>query len=217
MAIGIIGALALLHRTFHRSPFRARVHILGRFLTCPFLRTLPALPRNATILDIGAGHGAFAKLAVADGARRVVALEPDLRKTLTSYDDPRVAFVAGFDDAIRGRFDAITMFDVLYRVSRNDWDRLFRDVRSRLAADGVFLIKELDPEHRVKSFWNRIQESVSINLLRLTLGEAFSYETKAQMRERLLSAGFTSVEAHDIGAWYPHAHVMYVARAARTP
>lgn len=212
MSLGMIRALTLLHRTFRRFPASARIHVLGRFLTCPFLRTLASLPPNARILDIGAGHGTFARLAAEAGARRVFALEPDLRKALPSYDDPRVAFVAGFDNAIRGSFDAVTMFDVLYRVPRADWDRLFREVRARLAPGGVLLVKELDPEHKVKSAWNRFQETISDNLLHLTLGDQFSYETRAQMRERFLHAGFSSVDVIDIGSWYPHAHVLYVAK-----
>lgn len=118
--------------------------------------------------------------------------------------------VCGYDSAVAGRFDAVTLFDVLYRFPIDEWDTLFRSIRERLAPDGALLIKELDPEHRIKAFWNRTQERIS-DRIGLTLGEAFSYETRDQLRERLLEAGFVSFEAIEIGAGYPHAHILYVA------
>jgi hypothetical protein len=104
----------------------------------------------------------------------------------------------------------VALFDVLYRFPVAEWDALFRSVRDRLAPGGAFLIKELDPEHQVKAFWNRTQERIS-DRIGLTLGEAFSYETREQLRARLLRCGFERFEAFDIGAGYPHAHVLYVA------
>jgi SAM-dependent methyltransferase len=173
---------------------------------------LEYLPPGARVLDLGAGHGIFAHLALAVGARGVVAVEPDLRKVFLTFPRAGMNVVGGYDSAVAGAFDAVTLLDVLYRFPISDWDRLFRSVRERLAPGGVFLIKELDPEHRVKAFWNRTQERIS-DRLGLTLGEAFSYETREQLRERLLRAGFAGFEAIEIGAGYPHAHVLYVARA----
>ena len=123
--------------------------------------------------------------------------------------------MAGYDDAISadGSFDAVTLFDVLYRFPVGEWDGLFRSVRARLAPGGVFLIKELDPENRVKQFWNRTQERIS-DRIGLTLGEAWSYETRDQIRARLLRAGFEGFEAVEIGAGYPHAHILYVATSS---
>src|SRR5437763_5576161 len=103
-AVGrFIRALIVLHRTFRSRPLRDRLHTLIRFLTCPFLRVLPAVPEDAHLLDIGAGHGAFARLAQERGAR-VVAVEPDLRK-VRPIDG--IALVIGYDDVVRGTFDAI--------------------------------------------------------------------------------------------------------------
>lgn len=118
--------------------------------------------------------------------------------------------MGGYDGAVAGEFDAVTLFDVLYRFPVEEWDPLFRSIRERLAPGGVLLIKELDPEHRLKAFWNRAQERIS-DRIGLTLGEAFSYETRDQIRDRLLRAGFARCEAADIGAGYPHAHILYVA------
>lgn len=206
-------ALSLVWRIWGAVPAGARFHVFGRFLTCPFLRVLDHLPPGARVLDIGAGHGIFAHLALESGARSVVAVEPDRRKIFLAYPRPGLQVVGGYDDAIAGTFDAITLLDVLYRFPMGEWDALFRSVRARLAPGGVLLIKELDPENRVKQLWNRTQERVS-DRFGMTLGEAWSYETRHQIRDRLLHAGFEGFEAVEIGVGYPHAHILYKAKSS---
>lgn len=210
MAPGYFASLALIRRTFAADPLPARAHVIGRFLTCPFLRVLPHLPPGARVLDLGAGHGTFARLAVEAGAAEVVALEPDLRKALPSYNHPRVRFVAAYADAVAGRFDAVTIFDVLCRVPMELWDPILATAFERLRPGGVFLLKEIDPAHRLKGAWNRLQERIA-DLLGMTLGEAFSYETREQIRDRLARHGFERFEAVEMGAGYPHAHILYKA------
>jgi SAM-dependent methyltransferase len=204
-------ALALVRRTYGSAPGSTRLHVLGRFLSCPFLRVLDYLPRGGRLLDLGAGHGIFAHLALEGGAREVVAVEPDRRKVFLIPRRPGLRVVDAYHPAIRGTFDAVAIFDVLYRLPRSEWDPLLAWVRERLAPGGVFLLKEIDPGHRVKALWNRAQER-GADLLGLTLGEAHSYETREEIRARLLRAGFTGVEAKAIGAGYPHAHILYLAR-----
>lgn len=208
---GYLSSLALIRRTVAAEPPAARAHVIGRFLTCPFLRVLPHLPPEARILDVGAGHGTFARLAVEAGASVVVALEPDLRKALPSYDHPRVRFVAGYADAVQGgRFDAVTIFDVLCRIPLEIWDPILATAFERLRPGGVFLLKEIDPAHRLKGTWNRTQERIA-DLLGMTLGGAFSYETREEIRDRLARHGFERFEAVEMGAGYPHAHILYKA------
>jgi SAM-dependent methyltransferase len=214
-SLGYFQALALIRRTYRAAPAATRFHVLGRFLSCPFLRVLDQFPPGAPgarVLDLGAGHGIFAHLALAGGVREVVAVEPDQRKVFQVPLRSGLRVVNGYHEAVRGAFDAVAMFDVLYRFPVPEWDPLFRWVRERLAPGGAFLIKELDPEHRAKAFWNRAQERIS-DRIGLTLGEAFSYETRDQLRERLRRAGFDRFEAVEIGAGYPHAHILYVASA----
>ena len=203
-------ALSLVRRTWRAAPLPARLHVLGRFLSCPFLRVLEHLPADARVLDLGSGHGIFAHLALAGGARSAAAVEPDRRKVFLTYPRPGMHVVCGYGEAVRGPFDAVTLLDVLYRFPILEWDALFRSVLARLAPGGVFLIKELDPGHRAKAFWNRTQERIS-DRMGLTLGEAFSYETREQIRDRLLAAGFSGFEAVEIGGGYPHAHIVYKA------
>lgn len=200
-----------MRRTYAAAPPAVRVHALGRFLTCPFLRVLAAVPPGARLLDLGAGHGTFARLAVEWAAASAVAVEPDRRKVLATYRHPSVRFVAGYADAVAGTFDAVSILDVLYRIPTAAWDPLLRHTFDRLAPGGVLLLKEIDPGHRAKALWNRTQEKAA-DLLGMTLGDAFSYETREQIRGRVERLGFAGFEAHAIGAGYPHAHILYTAR-----
>ncbi|MEA2327631.1 MAG: hypothetical protein QOE68_2590 [Thermoanaerobaculia bacterium] len=169
------------------------------------LRVLNALPANASLLDIGAGHGLFAVLA--SGTRRVVAVEPDARKVrrISSID-----FVIGFDDVITGTFDAISIIDVLYKIPLDRWDALLSRCLSRLRAGGILIIKEQDPTARFKNGWNAIQERFA-SAMRLTLGESFSYEAPSDFIARLHRLGFTDAQSKRIDFAYPHPHVMYTA------
>jgi len=199
-------AFIVLYRTFRSFPPRARLHTLIRFLTCPLLRVVDRVPRGATLLDIGAGHGVFAVL-VRDRVARVVAVEPDLRKVLPVAG---CRFVAGYDDVIRGSFDVITIIDVLYKIPTTEWDALLARITARLKPGGTLIIKEMDPTEHVKNGWNRLQERLA-SLLGLTLGESFSYESPADFTTRLRRHGFEAVDAQRIDAWYPHPHLLYAA------
>jgi SAM-dependent methyltransferase len=211
MATGFHDALLILHRTFANRPLVTRAHILGRFLSCPFLPVVRWIPVGSRVLDIGGGHGVLARLAVAQGAAHVVVVEPDLRKSLPSFKHQSVRFVAGFDQAVAGSFDVVAIADVLYKVPLAEWDALFERVYARLVPGGLFLLKEIDPENRIKGLLNRQQERLASGL-KLTLGDAFSYETRAQVGARLTPVGFVEFTATPLGLLYPHAHVLYTAR-----
>ena len=200
-----IRALILLHRTYRTRDARTRLHALVRFLTCPFLRVIQYVPRGATVLEIGAGHGVFSVLARDRGASRVVAVEPDARK-VRHIDG--IDFVIGYDDCIRGAFDVVAIIDVLYKIPIDQWDALL----SRIDAK-TLIIKEQDPTVRFKNSWNRAQERLA-SALGLTLGEAFAYEAPQDFVARLQRSGFASVDVKRVGRGYPHPHILYVARRA---
>lgn len=191
---------------------RDRIHTLVRFLTCPMLRVLDAVPHSASLLDIGAGHGVFATLAYARDARRVVAVEPDARK-VRPIDG--VESIIGFDDVVTGTFDAISIIDVLYKIPIGDWDAMLIRCRERLAVGGILIIKEQDPTARIKNSWNALQERIA-SALHLTLGESFTYEVPAAFLARLTRLGFVNARSKRIDFGYPHPHVLYFARKAFT-
>lgn len=212
MPIGYFRALSLLHQTFSRYPATQRLHILGRFLTAPFLRTLDVIPQGARVLDIGAGQGTYPRLIVEERASEVVAVEPDIRKTLIAFRHPKVKWVAGFDDCIRGTFDVVVIYDVIYRLSPDQRDALFSRVYDRVKPGGLFILKDLDPSNRLKWTWNRIQETISDKVFHLTIGEGFYIDTPKQIEERMQRAGFTDFTQQRVDRFYPHSHIIYTAR-----
>lgn len=207
-------ALIVLYRAFGGGRTSTRLHVLIRFLTCPFLRIVKELPeRSVDLLEIGAGHGIFSILAAA-GGRRPIAAEPDLRKLFPPSRDGGVRFVASYADAISGSFGTVAMIDVLYKVPKQDWPGLLRSIGDRTAPGGLFLLKEQDPTDILKNRWNELQESLNSRFLKITLGDAFTYERPEAMVRLLTAAGFSSVRVERIDRWYPHPHVLYVARRA---
>lgn len=213
MPLSHFRAMRLLHRTFHRHSPAQRLHILGRYFSAPLLRSLDAVPINARVLDIGAGHGMWPQLIAEERAARVVALEPDLRKALARFRDPRIRFVAGYDDCIRGTFDAVAIFDVLYLMPPEARDAFFGRAFARLRPGGLLLVKDLDPTDRWKAAWNRVQETLAVRVLRLSKGAGlFPNDAPAVVTRRMEDAGFIDIASQRIDRWYPHAHILYSAK-----
>lgn len=202
-----IRALIVLHREYRVFPLRARAHILIRFLTCPFLRVVKHVPLGAKLLDIGAGHGVFSVLA-RERRAQPVAVDPDTRKVRKLSG---IESVAGFDDCIRGTFDAVAIIDVLYKLPVEQWDPLLDRVRQRLRGGGTLIIKEHDPTASVKQAINRFQERMA-SAGGLTLGESFTYEKPDDFVRRLERHGFAVGVIQHIDFGYPHPHMLYVGR-----
>src|SRR5687768_17717403 len=98
MSMSYLAAARFLRRVYRDYPRAHRLHVLVRYVTCPFVRTLDDLPAGGRMLEIGAGHGIYSYLATIDPSRRVYAVEPDLRKALHPEHAPAVQWIAGFED-----------------------------------------------------------------------------------------------------------------------
>lgn len=206
-----MNALLLLHRTYRHRPPGTRLHILIRYLTCPFGRLLRFVPNEArSMLEIGAGHGLFSRLVAARGVR-AVAVEPDVRK-IGAVEGVR--YVAAFDHAVRGRFDVVAIVDVLYAIPVAAWDDILRRALERLNPGGVLLIKEMDPAANLKNRWNAFQEVLSTRLLGITMAETFNYESRDVFSARLERLGFAEVSSSRIDFGYPHPHIVYAAKTS---
>ena len=203
--------LLLLLRTYRHRPPGARLHILIRYLTCPFGRLLRLVPNQTrSMLEIGAGHGVFSRLVAARGVR-AVAVEPDLRK-LGKVEG--VHSIAAFDDAVGGTFDVVAIVDVLYAIPVAAWDGILRRALARLRPGGMLLVKEMDPAAKLKNRWNSFQEWLSMRILGITMAETFNYESREAFTARLERLGFAEVSSSRIDFGYPHPHIAYAAKTS---
>ena len=162
------------------------------------------------MLEIGAGHGLFSRLAAARGLR-AVAVEPDIRK-IGKVDGVR--YVAAFDQAVRGKFDVVAIVDVLYAIPLAAWDEILTRAYERLTPGGVLLVKEMDPAATLKNRWNAFQEFLSMRLLGITMAETFNYESREAFSARLKRIGFSEVSSSRIDFGYPHPHIAYAAKTS---
>jgi hypothetical protein len=212
MSIGPVRALRIVHRAYAGYPASHRLHILIRFLTCPFTRLLDDVPMNARMLEIGSGHALFARLAVEERAREVVALDPDLRKSLLATPSPKIRKIAGYDSGVRGTFDAVAMVDVAYRLPLDGQCALLARIFELLRPGGTLLLKEMNPAQSWKTGWTRIQEWLNDTFLGITAGSGVVYLTRQETEEALRAIGFTEIESRAIDRGYLHPHMLYTAR-----
>jgi SAM-dependent methyltransferase len=207
-----VRALRILHRAFRGYPPKHRIHILIRYLTCPFLRTLDVIPEGSRVLEIGAGHGVYALLIATERAREVIAVDPDLRKMLLPSPSPRIRKVGGFENCIRGTFNAIVFYDTLYLFEVPDRPALFASLFERLKPGGTLVLKDMDPSDRLKTWWAKTQEDLNTRFLHITTGSGFVHQRKEELAALLEAAGFVDFHARSVGRGYPHPHILYTAR-----
>lgn len=211
MSIGLVRTARILHRAFGDYPAGHRLHTFIRFVTAPFHRTVEDVPAGVRVLEIGSGHGAFSVLMAEVRGNEVIAVDPDIRKGLLPSPSPRIRKVVGYDDCIRGTFDAIVIYDVTYRLPLDVQRALFTRVFARLRPGGVFLWKDMDPGVRLKMKWARFQEWLSDTFLGISIGSGFVHATRAEAEAMLREIGFSDVRIRPVDRGYLHPHLLYTA------
>lgn len=200
----------------------ARAHTLVRWYSCPFAPVAAALPTRATILEIGCGHGLFsAYAALAQPDRLMVGTDIDAAKiahaqaALAPISDRVTAVVAPDgevpdSDAPGGQWDAIVIVDMLYLLPEPGQRALLASAAAKIRPGGRLVVKEMSTSPRWKARWNRLQEWLSVRVLRITAGGTMVFVDPAVMAGWLREDGL-EVEVRRLDGGRLHPHAMLIA------
>lgn len=191
-----------------------RLHVAGRWRSCPFVQLERRVPSEGAVLDVGCGFGLFsAYLALSSPGRRVHGVDVDERKiglarrAAARLEPGRASLTFDVAGAAlpAGPFDAITIVDVLYLLGPEAGGALLDQAVARLAPGGVLLLKEIDRRPAWKYRLSRVQELLATRVLRFTAGDRVDFAAPEVYAERLRRAGLTvSATPLDRGSIHPH-------------
>ena len=203
------------------APPAVRAHVRLRWWTCPFRAVAAQLPESGRVLEVGCGHGVFALLAAVDApGRTVVGVDVDERKVphARAATERARARGAAVDIAVappgelpEGPWDAIVVVDVAYLLDVEVERALVAECAARLAPGGVLALKEMALVPRWKFRWNRIQETLSVRVLGITVGHDMTFTDPAEMG-RWMEAKGLEVSHLPLHKGYPHPHHLVVGR-----
>jgi 2-polyprenyl-3-methyl-5-hydroxy-6-metoxy-1,4-benzoquinol methylase len=207
---------------FDHAPKRDRLHVRGRFRTCPVAVIDAEVPRRGRVLEVGCGHGLVsAYLAVSAHEREVTGVDIDARKIAVAshaqshvdHADVHLAFhhLEAGAPLPEGEWDAIVIVDVLYLLDDPAERALLAATVDRLAEHGVLVIKETDVVPRWKHLLAKAQEVVSTKILRITAGSALSFTPVAVLADQLRGLGL-DVVTRPVDKGYLHPHALVVGR-----
>jgi cyclopropane fatty-acyl-phospholipid synthase-like methyltransferase len=160
------------------------------------MKMLPALEKDAMVLDVGAGRGLWISKLVADG-NRAIGLEniADVVKKgnqdikLHGFED-RARFVYGDVrdiPLVDQSFDAVTDIGVLQHLASSDWDTYASEIRRVLKPGGLMLNVSLSKEtSRFLGFQPKRSEQSEFE----KFGVYYHFFTNAEVNNLFTNHGF---------------------------
>jgi SAM-dependent methyltransferase len=208
-------------RAYREAPPGDRLHVLVRWLTCPFPPIVDVLPSEGRVLEVGCGHGLFSGYLARRSPRlQVLGVDIDADKIAVAgaaepVDHGRLRFaVADSGSVPDGPWDAVVLVDVLYLLDAADQRSLLESCAKVLAPGGLLVVKDMDTRPRWKARWNAAQEALSVRVLGITAGSReFTFVDPGERARWLVDAGLDDVRARRLDRGRIHPHHVLVGRA----
>ena len=196
-----------------------RLHVLIRWLSCPFAPVVDVLPRTGRVLEVGCGHGLFSTyLAQRVSGVQVHGVDIDADKVAVARRSSagRPTFAVAESGVLpEGPWDAVVLVDVLYLLDEAGQRALLESCAAVLAPGGALVVKDMSTRPRWKAWVNRAQETVSVRILRITAGSAhFAFVEPGRRAGWLRAAGLVDVRSRRLDRGRAHPHHLLVGRVA---
>jgi 2-polyprenyl-3-methyl-5-hydroxy-6-metoxy-1,4-benzoquinol methylase len=199
------------------------LHVVLRWLTCPFPPVVDALPSEGRVLEVGCGHGLFsAYLAQRRTGLQVHGVDIDEKKIAVAAKSElpaggRLHFAVADSGAVPpGPWDAVVLVDVLYLLDEAAQRALLESCAAVLAPGGVLVVKDMATRPRWKARWNAAQEAMSVRILKITEGSPeFAFVDPDERARWLVAAGLQDVRARRLDRGRVHPHHLLVGEAPR--
>jgi len=208
-------------RAYRAEPLGARLHVLLRWLTCPFPPIVEVLPSEGRVLEVGCGHGLFSGYLVRRSPRlQVLGVDIDADKiAVAAASAPaaggRLEFAVSDSGSVpEGPWDAVVLVDVLYLLDEPAQRALLTSCAAALAPGGLLVVKDMSTRPRWKARWNAAQEALSVRVLKITAGSPeFAFTDPDERARWLVEAGLRDVRTRRLDRGRVHPHNLLVGRA----
>jgi 2-polyprenyl-3-methyl-5-hydroxy-6-metoxy-1,4-benzoquinol methylase len=210
-------------RSYRRAPPGDRLHVLVRWLSCPFPPVVEVLPSEGRVLEVGCGHGLFSGYLARRSPRlRVHGVDIDADKIAVAVaseplDGDRLDFAVGDPGSLPdGPWDAVVLVDVLYLLDEAAQRALLKSCAAALSPGGVLVVKDMGTRPCWKARWNATQEALSVRVLKITEGSPeFTFTDPEERARWLVAAGLRDVRARRLDRGRLHPHHLLVGQAPR--
>lgn len=205
------------HMFYSKEPVFVRLHILGRALLCPFSALVPYFPPSAEILDVGCGYGFLLHLLEHDNSnkgRKFLGIDHDLKKIniAKKYASADMEFSQGsIEELPLGRFDVVTITDVLYCISLDKWKGFLDHCFRVLKENGLLVIKEVIKKSGWRHLIVALEEKLAVEVFKITCGDRPHLESIEVFRGMLEKSGFRISEIKLLNRGYTADHCIFIA------
>ncbi len=195
-----------------------RIHQVIRSILLPYHCLLNYLPSEGNLLDLGCGHGVFLALAKINNRNLKISgidlsqSKINAAKLVFTRANIRPLSIRMRDvmDLPREPADAISIIDVLYLVSLNDWNVILNKCYDCLKPGGKLILKEMDRSIKWKFYLLYLQEILAVKVLALTKRSKFVFPRIEDIRSCIKSAGFKKIEEVSLDRGYYIPHKMWI-------
>ena len=203
---------------YRKNSLLTKLHLIYRFITCPYLKIEEFTPREGLILDYGCGHGLFSHLLAFTFPGRIISgfdsSNLKISEALKTLDCRKeIGFTFNSEQArdLLGKADCVVMNDVLCYFTEQDRKVFLKEIFNVLKNRGLLIIKDVDKKFSFKYVLLFVQEVLAVKLLRITEAKVINFFPREHLTGILTEIGF-KVKVFDIGKQYLYPHILFVCK-----